>query len=91
MVAFIGKLKLLHFLNKNAQAHCCLCGYKREKSWSFFFYFRLSSVDFSGRLPVGLIIIHTYLIRLQNSGFSYVTIYNFVLSALKWHFKILEG
>lgn len=61
------------------------------KNHGVFFYFRLSSVDFSGRLPVGLIIIHTYLIRLQNSGFSYVTIYNFVLSALKWHFKILEG
>lgn len=61
------------------------------KNHGDFFYFRLSSVDFSGRLPVGLIIIHTYLIRLQNSGFGYVTIYNFVLSALKWHFKILEG
>lgn len=90
MVALTGKLKLLHVLNKNAQAHCCLCGYKREKPW-IFFYFRLSSVDFSGRLPVGLIIIHKYLIRLQNSGFSYVTIYNLVVSALKWRFEIIEG
>lgn len=61
------------------------------KNHGVFFLFPVVKWDFSGRLPVGLIIIHTYLIRLQNSGFSYVTIYNFVLSALKWHFKILEG
>jgi len=47
------------------------------------FLFPVVKCGFSGRFPVGLIIIHTYLIRLQNSGFSYVTRYNFVLSALK--------